>query len=228
MRDKVLSSKSEVGIQRQIVLPLSKAVQISLESLRVRLGRSMVTMSGIVLAIAFLMSIWTSNAIIESLREANDPSVNLILQTKGIEIGTEGAKAAQARQIWLVTLSLLVCGVGITNAMLMSVAERYREIGTMKCLGALDSFIVKLFLLEASFQGLIGTIAGVAVGFLLSFITSLVSYGGAVVHYFPVSKILGFIGLSVLIGLALSTLGAVLPATKAAKMEPVEAMRVER
>ncbi|HDN67584.1 MAG: ABC transporter permease [Candidatus Latescibacterota bacterium] len=215
-------------MQRQIVLPFSKAVQISLESLRVRLGRSMVTMSGIVLAIAFLMSIWTSNAIIESLREANDPSVNLILQRKGIEIGTEGAKAAQAKQIWLVTLSLLVCGVGITNAMLMSVAERYREIGTMKCLGALDSFIVKLFLLEASFQGLIGTIAGVVIGFLLSFVTALISYGRAPIHYFPVSRILGSMGLSVLIGLALSTLAAVLPATKAAKMEPVEAMRIER
>ncbi|OPX32646.1 MAG: hypothetical protein B1H40_01965 [Candidatus Latescibacteria bacterium 4484_181] len=228
MEKRVVTSKQEAKIQRQIVLPFSKAVQISLESLRVRLGRSMVTMSGIVLAIAFLMSIWTSNAIIESLREANDPSVNLILQRKGIEIGTEGAKAAQAKQIWLVTLSLLVCGVGITNAMLMSVAERYREIGTMKCLGALDSFIVKLFLLEASFQGLIGTIAGVVIGFLLSFVTALISYGRAPIHYFPVSRILGSMGLSVLIGLALSTLAAVLPATKAAKMEPVEAMRIER
>ena len=118
--------------------------------------------------------------------------------------------------------------MGITNAMLMSVAERYREIGTMKCLGALDSFIVKLFLLEASFQGLIGTIAGVVIGFLLSFVTALISYGRAPIHYFPVSRILGSMGLSVLIGLALSTLAAVLPATKAAKMEPVEAMRIER
>ncbi len=228
MKKRVAVSKTEGKIQRQIVLPLSKAVQISLESLRVRLGRSVVTMSGIVLAIAFLMSIWTSNAIIESLREANDPKINLILQTKGIEIGTEGEKAAHTRQIWLITLSLLVCGVGITNAMLMSVTERYREIGTMKCLGALDSFIVKLFLLEASFQGLIGTVAGVIVGFLLSFVISLANYGGAVTHYFPASRILGFVGLSVLIGLALSVLGAVLPATKAAKMEPVEAMRAER
>ena len=39
------------------------------------------------------------------------------------------------RQIWLVIMALLVCTVGITNAMLMSVAERFREIGTMKCLG---------------------------------------------------------------------------------------------
>jgi hypothetical protein len=228
MENRATVSKTEDKIQRQIVLPLSKAVQISLESLRVRLGRSVVTMSGIVLAIAFLMSIWTSNAIIGSLRQANDPKIDLILQTKGIEIGTEGEKAAHTRQIWLITLSLLVCGVGITNAMLMSVTERYREIGTMKCLGALDSFIVKLFLLEASFQGLIGTVAGVIVGFLLSFVISLASYGGAVTHYFPVGRILGFVGLSVLIGLALSVLGAVLPATKAAKMEPVEAMRAER
>ncbi len=52
------------------------------------------------------------------------------------------------RMIWLVVMSLLVCTVGITNSMLMAVTERFKEIGTMKCLGALDSFVVLLFLLE--------------------------------------------------------------------------------
>ena len=48
---------------------------------------------------------------------------------------------------------MLVAFVGVLNAMLMSVTERFREIGTMKCLGALNSFIVKLFLIESLFQG---------------------------------------------------------------------------
>ena len=52
--------------------------------------------------------------------------------------------------------------------MLMSVTERFREIGTMKCLGALDTFIVKLFLLESTFQGLAGTSAGIVIGFALT------------------------------------------------------------
>ena len=46
-------------------------------------------------------------------------------------------------------MSLLVCTVGITNSMLMAVTERFKEIGTMKCLGALDSFVVVLFMLES-------------------------------------------------------------------------------
>ena len=56
----------EVG--QQIVLPLSKAIELSAKSIRVRLGRSLITMSGIILAIAFLMSIGTSNAVLDKLR----------------------------------------------------------------------------------------------------------------------------------------------------------------
>ena len=51
--------------------------------------------------------------------------------------------------------------------MLMSVTERFREIGTMKCLGALDGFIVKLFLIESLFQGMAGTVMGVLLGLVL-------------------------------------------------------------
>ena len=148
---------------REIVLPLSKAVEISLRSLKIRFGRSLITTSGVILAIAFLMSVWSSNEIVGSLRAVNKSEINLLLQKKGIETGIaesgESSEEAQARmqeesskQTWLITLSLLVCVVGIANAMLMSVTERFREIGTMKCLGALDSFIVKLFLLESTFQ----------------------------------------------------------------------------
>ncbi|HID95033.1 MAG TPA: FtsX-like permease family protein [Candidatus Latescibacteria bacterium] len=215
-------------MEKQIVLPLSKAVQISLESLRMRFGRSLVTMSGIVLAIAFLMSIWTSNAIIEELRDSGDSRIELLLQTKGIETSAEDVKAARSKQTWLISLSLLVCGVGITNAMLMAVTERYREIGTMKCLGALDSFVAKLFLLESSFQGATASIAGTVIGFLLSLVASWISFRGAVIQYFPGIKILTFAGLAVLIGSVLSIVGAVFPAIKAAKMQPVEAMRIER
>ena len=83
---------------------------------------------------------------------------------------SDSAAAIQQRSkdTWLVVLSLLVCLVGIANAMLMSVTERFREIGTMKCMGALDGFIIKLFILESSFMGTAGTIIGVVVGLLLT------------------------------------------------------------
>ncbi|OGG49586.1 MAG: hypothetical protein A3F84_07225 [Candidatus Handelsmanbacteria bacterium RIFCSPLOWO2_12_FULL_64_10] len=216
-------------IAQQVNLPWSKAVEISINSVRIRFGRSLITASGIILAIAFLMSIWTTNALIAELKAANDPAINLQLQRKGIDVDADSEAAAQERSknMWLVVLSLLVCLVGITNAMLMSVTERFREIGTMKCLGALDSFIIKLFLLESAFQGSAGTIIGVVVGFLLTLIINLVSYGMVIFTHLPGLELLKNAALAVAVGSLLSLFGGILPAYKAAKMEPVDAMRLE-
>jgi len=226
----------EVAGGRKIILPMSRAVEISLRSLKIRFGRSLITTSGVVLAIAFLMSVWSSNEIVSSLRDVNKSEINLLLQKKGVETGltdgrteSEEAKARlqeeQSKQMWLIGLSLLVCVVGIANAMLMSVTERFREIGTMKCLGALDSFIVKLFLLESTFQGVAGTAAGIAIGFLLTLGLALLDYGGFVIDYFPAAGIVQSALYALVAGTLLSLIGALLPAYRAAKMEPVEAMR---
>ena len=226
----------EVAGGRKIILPVSRAVEISLRSLKIRFGRSLITTSGVVLAIAFLMSVWSSNEIVSSLRDVNKSEINLLLQKKGVETGltdggaqSEEAKARlqeeQSKQMWLIGLSLLVCVVGIANAMLMSVTERFREIGTMKCLGALDSFIVKLFLLESTFQGVAGTAAGIAIGFLLTLGLALLDYGGFVIDYFPAAGIVQSALYALVAGTVLSLIGALLPAYRAAKMEPVEAMR---
>ena len=221
---------------REIVLPMSKAVEISFRSLKIRFGRSLITTSGVILAIAFLMSVWSNNEIISSLRNADKSEINLLLQKNGIETGaTEAGDASaeakariqeeQSKQAWLISLSLLVCVVGIANAMLMSVTERFREIGTMKCLGALDTFIVKLFLLESTFQGLAGTSAGIVIGFALTLGLALFDYGGYIFTYFPLSGIAESAGYALVVGTLLSLVGAMLPAYRAAKMEPVEAMR---
>ncbi len=221
---------------REIVLPMSKAVEISFRSLKIRFGRSLITTSGVILAIAFLMSVWSNNEIISSLRNADKSEINLLLQKNGIETGIAeaGDTSAEAKarmeeerskQTWLISLSLLVCVVGIANAMLMSVTERFREIGTMKCLGALDTFIVKLFLLESTFQGLAGTSAGIVIGFVLTLGLALLDYGGYTFTYFPLSGIAESAGYALVVGTLLSLIGAMLPAYRAAKMEPVEAMR---
>lgn len=229
-------SEKRLAGGREIVLPMSKAVEISFRSLKIRFGRSLITTSGVILAIAFLMSVWTSNEIVGSLRDVNKSELNLLLQKNGIETGIAEAGEAsgeaearmreeQSKQTWLISLSLLVCVVGIANAMLMSVTERFREIGTMKCLGALDSFIVKLFLLESTFQGFAGTTAGIIIGFALTLALALLDYGGYVIDYFPMSGIVESAGYALVVGTLLSLIGAMLPAYRAAKMEPVEAMR---
>tara|TARA_B100000686_G_C16746579_1_gene949795 strand:- start:96 stop:800 length:705 start_codon:yes stop_codon:yes gene_type:complete len=231
-----MTEKIHIAGGKEIVLPFSKAIEISLRSLKIRFGRSLITTSGIVLAIAFLMSVWSNNDLMASMREANKSELNLLLQQNGVETVTAEmagtSKEAKVRmdeerskQTWLISLSLLVCVVGIANAMLMSVTERFREIGTMKCLGALDSFIIKLFLLESTFQGAAGTIVGILIGLILTLLLAFFDYGSFIFTYFPTVDIVRSAVASIIAGTLLSLIGAMLPAYKAAKMEPVEAMR---
>ena len=156
-------------------------------------------------------------------------SLQLALQRQDIKPETPVSELEKISPtvVWLIIIALLVCGVGITNAMLMSVTERFREIGTMKCLGALDGFIVKLFLLESTFQGAVGTGFGVIIGFVIMMLWSLRAFGMATFHYFPGLQVLAIIIYGLIIGSVLSILGAVFPALRAAHMAPVEAMRVE-
>jgi len=147
------------GIGKQIKLPLKDAFRISLQNIKIRFWRSFITVGGILLGIAFLMSVFTTSSLNEALLKYGPENIKLSI--------SKVSQNVNERQIWVVVLSLIVCVVGITNAMLMSVTERYKEIGTMKCLGALDRFIVELFLLESSFQGLIGSFLGAFAGMIV-------------------------------------------------------------
>src|SRR5207302_1137563 len=111
---------------------------------------------------------------------------------------------AKLQTRWMLGLALLVAFVGILNAMLMSVTERFREIGTMKCLGALDSFIVKLFLIESLFQGIIGTIVGVMVGLLLALASAAVTYGHYAWIQFPTGRIVQGLAICLIVGVTLT------------------------
>jgi ABC-type antimicrobial peptide transport system permease subunit len=133
----------------------------------------------------------------------------------------------RTKQGWLASLSLLVCTVGIINAMLMSVTERSREIGTMKCLGALDKFVVELFLLESVAHGVVGSVAGSIVGMLTMTVVYLIQYGGLIMKIFPVGEMIGWMLLTILLGTFLAVMGALYPAYVSARMEPAEAIRRE-
>lgn len=206
---------------KQISLPLSKALEISYRSLKIRFWRSLITIGGIFFGIAFLMSILTSAALNQALLEGGSPQVRAVLEQKGTDA------EAQTQQVWLVTLSLLVCVVGITNAMLMAVTERYREIGTMKCLGALDKFIIELFLLESAFQGFVGSLGGVIMGALFMTVSMISAYGYEPLSVFPLGAVIQYGLYSLGAGIFLSIIGAIYPAYRAAKMDPADAMRTE-
>jgi hypothetical protein len=131
-----------------------------------------------------------------------------------------------ARQLWITVVSVLVTVIGISNAMLMSVTERIREIGTMKCLGALSGFVVKLFLIESFLIGIVGALIGTLLGFLVPFVAYMLSTGvGLVLHSAPA----GWLALcalgSVLAGTILAIIAAIYPAVVATRMVPADALR---
>lgn len=131
------------------------------------------------------------------------------------------------RQIFLLAISLVVCMVGIANAMLMSITERFREIATMKCLGATDGFILIQFLIEASIQGLTGGSFGMVIGLVLSFAKNYVIFGNFMVSNINVADVLMAGIFSLLAGVLLSMIASLYPSWSASRMAPMEAMRIE-
>jgi hypothetical protein len=129
------------------------------------------------------------------------------------------------RTIWVLGASLLLTVIGIANAMLMSVTERFREIGTMKCLGALPHFVVRLFLIESTLLGFAGSVLGCIIGAGFAFVAYGYTYGfSQVVTNMSVPTLLLFAGVSVAVGVALSIIAAIYPARVAASMVPASAL----
>jgi putative ABC transport system permease protein len=142
------------------------------------------------------------------------------------DVGT-GFFGLGERMTWLLAVSLLLCAVGITNAMLMSVTERYREIATLKCLGALDGSILTIFVLEACLLGFAGAIAGAVLGALLGLLRLLLSFGGLVTLTLPLVELLLAFAVVTVVGVLLAGLASIYPSLKAARLAPMEAMRIE-
>lgn len=130
------------------------------------------------------------------------------------------------RNTWIAIISLLVTVIGITNAMLMSVTERFREIGTMKCLGALSSFVTEMFVLEASLMGVVGGVVGAIFGAIFAIVIYIITYGaGLVLSSMPLAAVLLYALYSVIAGVVLSIISALYPARVAAAMVPATALR---
>ncbi len=347
-----MKTNPDTKIQAQVKLPYSVALEVVLQGIRIRMGRSIVTMMGVVLGVAFLMSVFCANAIrtgiaeesslrseisrMLSFLEADAGSVQdqtfgivvsgslseieqrflqrldrrgvnslrvypqepagtlprlgtLRLQTNLAEISSgasalillgdlppgdldlhpalpglkqpvaastrafhlgslpagitavalerelqpeelaraeEKAQQARIRNVWIVTIALLVTVIGITNSLLMSVTERFKEIGTMKCLGALSSFIRRIFFIESALTGLVGSLIGGVVGFLVASILYALTFGfGLVFVSINYGVILGYYAVSVVCGITMSILAAIYPAAFASRMVPATALR---
>lgn len=220
------------SLSRQVVLPLGKSVEISVKSLRVRFFRSLITVMSLVLAVAFLAFTLVGHDVAMGLLASGDQSLQSELVKAGFDLAPgrfpgSYQVAASAKDRWIVILSLLVCTVGIVNAQLMAVTERFREIGTMKCLGALDSFVLRLFLLEAGMQGLAGAFAGAVAGGIVGILGGVLRFGLPALVNLHMADVAASMGWSVLVGFVLSLVGVSYPALVASRMPPVAAMRAE-
>lgn len=309
-------------IQEQIHLPWRNAFEVVLQGIRIRLGRSLITLSGVALGTAFLMSLLAAGTLRESVRDeslirdevtrmqnflrietgpfesrrfayvalgdANAVEKRLLaaigevtaiprlepgqtvdalllvgepaagatlpaipngalvaltrqaqspLAAEALQLDRQptaeeqaqieaDARKAAARKIWIVTIALLVTVIGICNSLLMSVTERFREIGTMKCLGARSSFIRRLFFIESGLIGTLGSVAGAIGGLLFAFVLYGITYGfGTVFGSLLIGPLSLQFGITWGAGLVLAILAAIYPANRAAAMVPATALR---
>lgn len=124
-------------------------------------------------------------------------------------------------------ISLVVGGIGLTNTMLMAILERTHEIGVLKAIGARREHIVALFLIESSVLGLLGGLSGVLIGGAIAQSVALAARQVLRTDFFYIAfdgvLVLGALGFSVLLG----AIAGLWPAARAARLDPVEALRYE-
>lgn len=168
----------------------------------------------------------------ETLDDVIDNSVSLLINKYGessikiINLSKELENAQNILDIFKVVVSsvaaiaLLVGGIGIMNIMLVTVRERTREIGIRKALGAGEHHILGQFLAEALFYALLGGVLGVGIGIFLTKIS-----GNVIGIEAEVSR--SAATLSVLFSATVGIVFGLMPAYKASKLDPVEALRHE-
>lgn len=156
----------------------------------------------------------------------------------GLNVVSVGDQLKEIRRVFMImdailgaigTIALIIASLGIINTMIMSILERTREIGIMKAIGGSEWDIRKIFFVEASAIGLIGAVFGLIFGWIVSRVAnyvvnvSLMPDGEEAVNlfYFPLWLILGAIGFSLIVSL----MAGLYPANRAARINPVEALR---
>ena len=127
----------------------------------------------------------------------------------------------------IAAISLLVGGIGIMNIMMVSVTERTREIGIRKALGAQESTILGLFVTEAAATSALGGVLGIGLGYLLSAVANHILPMVLTDMTLTVSPSIGSVAVAFSISVGIGVLFGFLPARRAARLNPIEALRYD-
>ena len=144
-------------------------------------------------------------------------SQDLLEQAKQLQ---ELSSSTNRQLIWIAGISLIVGGIGVMNIMLVTVSERTREIGLKKAIGAKKNRILRQFLTEAAVLTSLGGVIGVVTGIILAKVLSLLMQTPSAVS---IPAIIVSVGFSTVIGVAFG----LIPAVKAANLNPIDALRRE-
>ena len=139
--------------------------------------------------------------------------------------GIEYPEGKMVQLLWVLIISLIVCTISNTTTMILNVHKRYREIGTMKCIGAFDITILLLFLVESMILGISGGIIGFIIGCSSSTLSAWINYGITFLNKIVVIQMISGSLLAFFFVVIISILGSAYPAWRASKMLPIEAMK---
>jgi putative ABC transport system permease protein len=157
---------------------------------------------------------------VHGITDAADVDFTVSSQTALVDTATSIFRTLTVLLTGIAALSLLVGGIGVMNIMLMSVSERTREIGLRKALGAPPGAIRRQFLVEAGILGLAGGVLGVMVGVTTTWVLPAL-IGSSVIASVPT------VLLALAVALAIGLVFGVYPATRAARLTPIDALRSE-
>jgi putative ABC transport system permease protein len=179
---------------------------LTVQNMRKRKGRILLSIFNVFLGVALVSSMMIISSSYISKSNASLFVVNL-----------------NEYQLWVSTTSIVVCIITIFNSMLISVAERYKEIGVMKCLGARNVLILKLFLFEALVIGTIGGLLGFIIAMIFTLPILVIQYEGVL----PFITYIQILSISLSIAIIISVVASAYPARHASKINPTDALRYE-
>jgi len=181
------------------------------------------------------VEIWVKAKTLEGLDETKEEVRGIMRKARGLKPKQEDDFAINQQEILIQTfnqigvviagvglfitgLSLFVGGIGIMNIMFVSVTERTKEIGVRMAIGAPRRTILQQFLMESAVLCLLGGIIGLIIAFPLSLIVDQI---------LPTAMPLGIVGIALLISVFVGVVSGFLPAFRASRMNPVDALRYE-